>query len=275
MDPSTPVDPELLRHLLSPSSVEVARAAGISDDELAGLAQAYARGVGRIVAAELAVTGRALARVPPDERAAWLQDWLARVLPFTGPAFQQLHDDLLARGAEHLIEHPDAASVRQLTVAFVDLRGSTRYMLERGREDIRALVDALFHVAREVSADHDVTVVKHLGDGFLLDGHERSEVLAAARDAVVLLGERTPLAAGAGVDHGEVTSRAGDHFGPPVNFASRLAEVAPAGGLAIGAQAVPDPPPPGGAWRTLAIRGLPEPPRVYVVEDLAGAASRP
>ena len=98
-------------------------------------------------------------------------------------------------------------------------------------------------------------VSKHLGDGVLLAGSSRAETIEAAAELVSELERRTPLRATAGVDFGTVTTRAGDLFGPPVNFAARLAEIASAGEVLVGVAAVPDPPP-SGVWDTQTVRGV-------------------
>jgi class 3 adenylate cyclase len=100
-----------------------------------------------------------------------------------------------------------------------------------------------------------VRVSKYLGDGVLLAGSSRAETIEAATELVSELERRTPLQAAAGVDFGTVTTRAGDLFGPPVNFAARLAEVASAREVLVGVAAVPDPPP-SGVWDTQAVRGV-------------------
>lgn len=248
-----------------------ARAAGLTAQDLAGLDQAYARAVGRIVAAEANVTARAMVHVEPERRAAWAARWVAGIHPLSEASFRLRHRHELERAITALVGLEGDPRVGDLAVAFVDLRGSTQYMATSSADDIRALVDGIFLAAQEVAHDHDVSVTKHLGDGVLLVGRDRADTLAAVLDAIVALQERTPLHAAAGMDFGAVTTRAGDHFGPPVNVASRLAEAAPPDGALVAARAVPDPAPPSGTWTEVLTRGLSEPQRVYAVTP----ASRP
>jgi class 3 adenylate cyclase len=234
----------------------------LSDADIFGLAQAYARGIARIVAAESHVTARALATVPERERAGWLERWQAALVPLATPTFEILHAEQLATAVHTLLGASGDPRPAELAVSFVDLRGSTEFMLRSSHEEIRSLVDGVFVASREVSRTYNVTVAKHMGDGALLVGADRGETLAAVVALIGELARRTPLRAAAGVDFGTVTTRAGDHFGPPVNFASRLSEVAPVGGVLLGPGAVPDPEPEG-EWYMQAVRGLPELRRVF------------
>jgi adenylate cyclase len=241
--------------LLSSPLVAQAREAGFSEADIVGLAQAYTRGIGRIVAAESHVLARDLVHVPPAQREQRARLWLDRLLPLSGPAFAELHVTQLEAAVESLLAGSQDRSPAELAVAFVDLCGSTEYMLGGSRDEIRALADGVFFASRDVAARHDVRVYKHLGDGVLLVGSSRAETIEAVSELVIELERRTPLRAAGGVDYGTVTTRAGDLFGPPVNFAARLAELACAREVLVGVAAVPEPAP-SGVWDTQAVRGV-------------------
>jgi adenylate cyclase len=249
------------RGLLSSPLAAQARAAGLSEPDIVGLAQAYTRGIGRIVAAEVHVLGRAMVGVQDSDREEWARAWLAKMTPLAQPAFEEIHSAQLQNAVESLLSGSGDRSPSERAVAFVDLCGSTEYMLGGSRDEIRALVDGVFFASRDVADRHNVRVSKHLGDGVLLVGPSREETVEAAKELVEELERRTPLKATAGVDFGTVTTRAGDLFGPPVNFAARLAEVASAGEVLVGVAAVPEPLP-AGVWDTLAVRGVATPQRV-------------
>lgn len=247
-----------------------ARAAGLSEQDLRGLGQAYARAVARIVAAETNVTARVMADVPSEDRAAWAARWVEGVQQLSEASFRRRHRHELERAMTALLGLEGDPRVGQLAVAFVDLRGSTQYMATATQDEIRGLVDGIFLAAQELTADHDVAVSKHLGDGVLMVGRDRAQTLDAVRHAIVAFADRTPLPAAGGMDFGAVTTRAGDHFGPPVNVAARLAEVAPPDIALVAARALPAHPPQG-EWAEVLTRGLEEPQRVYAVTR----ASRP
>jgi adenylate cyclase len=241
--------------LLSSPLVARAREAGFSEADIMGLAQAYTRGISRIVAAESHVLARELVRVPGAQREQRARRWMATISPLAGPAFEELHVAQLEAAVESLLAGTRDRSPSELAVAFVDLCGSTEYMLNSSRDEIRALADGVFFASRDVAARHDVRVSKHLGDGVLLSGSNRPATIEAATELVIELERRTPLQAAAGVDFGTVTTRAGDLFGPPVNFAARLAEVACAREVLVGLAAVPNRPP-NGVWASQTVRGV-------------------
>lgn len=247
--------------LLSSPLVAQARQAGLSEADIAGLAQAYTRGIGRIVAAETHVLAREMVGIPPAQREEWARLWVARLMPLAGPVFKELHVAQLQTAVESVTAGTGDRSPAELAVAFVDLCGSTEFMLGGSRDEIRALVDGVFFASQDVAARHNLRVSKHLGDGVLLVSSSRAKAIAAAAELVGELERRTPLQAAAGVDFGTVTTRAGDLFGPPVNFAARLAEVACAREVLVGVAAVPDPPP-SGVWDNQAIRGVAMPQRI-------------
>jgi adenylate cyclase len=262
-DPETAAGRELLGLLAQ------ARDHGIRDEELVQLAQAYARSVARIVAAESAVTARRLA----EGDAGSAEELVDRLQPLAAAAFAALHRQQAVHATRRLLAAPEApGGVSRSLVAFVDLRGSTRFMLDAASEEVCALVDALFVVGQEVAGRHGVGVGKHLGDGLLLIGADQRAMLDAVDDALRRLAAETPLRAGAGVAHGRVVSRAGDHFGPTVNLASRLAELAAADQVLLAADAVPDASTPG-RWEQLRPRGFPGAALVLVHEPAAERAA--
>src|ERR1700694_5650539 len=130
-----------------------------------GLAQAYTRGIGRIVAAESHVLARELVGIPRAQREQAARQWLARLLPLTAPAFEEEHVAQLDAAVDSLLTGDQDRSPAELAVAFVDLCGSTEYMLWSSRDEIRALADGVFFASRDVAARHDVRIFHHLGDG--------------------------------------------------------------------------------------------------------------
>jgi len=124
-------------------------------------------------------------------------------------------------------------------VAFVDLCGSTRFMLRCSAQEMRRLADELFVAAQRVADAHGASVVKYLGDGVVLLASDPDAALEAACRLVGELKGRTPLRASAGVAHGRVLAHAGDFLGPAVNLASRLAEIAQPDEVLVDAEAWP------------------------------------
>lgn len=255
----------------------VARAAevgnGLDEHAMVGLIQAYGRAVDRIAGAEAQVAARHLAQLPDAAFEPALHAWMAEVLPLATETFSVIH----ARRLEQLVRRrsiADAAAfaagatshdleVADLAVAMVDLRGSTAFMLEHSSEEVCALVDDLYLAVGRVAEEHQVHAGKFLGDGVLFFSADSERLLAAARAAVVELGEQTALRAGAGIARGPVIRHAGDWFGTPVNLASRLGELAGPDEVLVDEGAVP-PERAVTAWRWSRPRGLTEERRLAV-----------
>jgi len=188
------------------------------------------------------------------------------VMQTTTTAFGVLFAHRLRRIVRRRLEasRDDHGPAAPLTVAFVDLRGSTAFMLGGTAADIGALTDELYAVGQAVASRNEVAAGKFLGDGVLLVSGDPDRLLHATVQTVVELGRRTPLRAGAGLARGTVIRRAGDWHGPPVNLASRLAERAGADEVLVDADAtaahtVVD------HWRDVRLRGLDDERRVAVV----------
>jgi adenylate cyclase len=225
LDPGNPdrADRSLVR------AVEAAQRAGFPMEALLPAAQAYARGLGRIVGAEADNFRRMLRTVPPEEQAEQLDRVLGETLPPVHTMFEALHVAMLREALR------DALSVESLAepdqpdrvVALVDICDSTRYLATADRPATREMVDALYEAGRTAQLGRAVWTVKYVGDGVFLVGRGVREVTDAALEAVSSIAGSLPLQARAGVARGPVVRRAGDYFGPVVNLAQRLTTVAP------------------------------------------------
>ncbi len=258
-------DVDLVQELLT----QARGTGGLPFDEgdLVGLSQAMGRAAERLAAASADVVVRHLAELPEDDHDAALDRWLRAILQSSTKAFGVLFAHRLQQIARRrLAASPTAAGapLPPVAVAFVDLRGSTAFMLERPQADIEHLIDELYAVAQAVASRNEVAAGKFLGDGVLLVSGDPDRLLHATAETVVELGRRTALRAGAGVARGQVIRRAGDWHGPPVNLAARLAELAAADEILLDADAT-DPHTEVAGWRDVTPRGLPGGRRVAVV----------
>jgi adenylate cyclase len=258
-------DVDLVQNLL----VQVRGMMGAPFDEhdLVGMSQALGRAAERVAAASADVVVRHLSLLPPAERDAALDRWLRGVLQTSTTAFGVLFAHRLQQIAHRrlAITPPlDGTPLPPVAVAFVDLRGSTAFMLERPHTDIEDLTDELYAVGQAVASRNEVAAGKFLGDGVLFISGDPDRLLHAAAETVVELGRRTPLRAGAGIARGQVIRRAGDWHGTPVNLASRLAELAGPDEILLDAEAV-DLHTAISGWREVTLRGLPGGRRVAVV----------
>ncbi len=124
------------------------------------------------------------------------------------------------------------AGTQQLSVGFVDLVGYTALSQELEQVEIAELVERFESLAYDTVAEHGARVVKTIGDEVMFVSEEPA---AAARIALRLT-ERSAVdevlpEARAGLACGALVAHEGDYFGPVVNLASRLVEVARPGSV--------------------------------------------
>ncbi len=221
------------------AALDAARAAmqaGVDDDTVFSVVQAYGRAIAPIADAEAQLVHAIVAGTSAAEQPALLDEFLTRTLPLTAKLFQTAHRARLrASLADALLPAPrDEPRVPVRAIAVIDIVSSTT-LIQRG--DIAAtedLVDALLEASQTVAASHAVTVVKYVGDGVILCGRDAVAACLAALAARELLASHAPgIDAHCGLASGPVVRRAGDYFGFAVNLAHRLAEVAGAGELLV------------------------------------------
>ncbi len=129
-------------------------------------------------------------------------------------------------------EDPDAPGARVLTIGFVDLVGYTAISQQLDPHELSALVRRFEQLAFDSVAREGGRVVKTIGDEVMFVA---GDVAAAARIARRLtdrsLDDALLPPARAGLAYGSVVTREGDYFGPVVNRASRLVEIAKPGSV--------------------------------------------
>jgi adenylate cyclase len=120
----------------------------------------------------------------------------------------------------------DSLDTARLTVGFVDLVGFTTLSRRIDPRDLARIVDRFEEAAHDVTASHDGRVVKFVGDEVMFV----TPAPEAACDIAISLVERfaddASVTPRGGLASGEVLMRGGDYYGPIVNLASRLAELA-------------------------------------------------
>ena len=216
--------------------------AGFAAESVLPVAQAYARGLGRIVGAEADNFRRLLREVPAEERATQLDQILSETLPAVHNVFAALHTAMLREALHDSLSAESLAEQDQpdRVVALVDLCDSTSWMATADRSSMRLMVDALYEAGRAAELGREVWTVKYVGDGAFLVGRDVAEVTDAALESIAALESSLPLEARAGLARGPVVRRAGDYFGPVVNLAQRLTTVAPPSTVAVAEPAASD-----------------------------------
>jgi adenylate cyclase len=140
----------------------------------------------------------------------------------------QLRADIL--GNEATIDF--LSDTRQVAVCFADLVGFTSLGEQIPAEELGAIAERLSTLAKELVVP-PVRLVKSIGDAVMLVAPEPRDLLdtALALMAAVEGEDEGFPQLSVGLAFGEALDRAGDVYGPPVNLASRLSDVARAGSV--------------------------------------------
>jgi adenylate cyclase len=134
-----------------------------------------------------------------------------------------LRSDFL--GSEAVIDL--LSDTREVAVAFADLVGFTSLGEQIPAEELGAIAERLNSVTAEL-IETPIRLVKSIGDAVMLTAPEPKALVDLALDLVEAIdaeGEDFP-ALSVGIAFGEALGRSGDIYGPPVNLASRLSDVA-------------------------------------------------
>jgi adenylate cyclase len=136
---------------------------------------------------------------------------------------EQTRMDVLG-GSENVELLSDA---RQMTVCFADLVGFTALGAQLPPDELSEIASRLMEITLAL-VEPPVRLIKTIGDAVMLASTEAEPVLQTALsllEAVEAEGEGFPQLR-VGIASGEVIVRSGDIYGPPVNLASRLCDVA-------------------------------------------------
>ena len=118
------------------------------------------------------------------------------------------------------------SDLAQMTVGFVDLVGFTPLSRQLSSQELGALVDRFETQANDITTARDGRLVKIIGDEVMFVAVDA----AAACDIALTLVDRFRADASVmprgGLATGTLLMRGGDYYGPVVNLASRLADLA-------------------------------------------------
>jgi adenylate cyclase len=140
----------------------------------------------------------------------------------------QMRADIL--GNEAAIDF--LSDTRPIAVCFADLVGFTSLGEQIPAEELGAIAERLSGLASEL-VEPPVRLIKSIGDAVMLIAPEPRVLLDTAlmlMDAVEREADDFPQLS-VGLAFGEALDRAGDVYGPPVNLASRLSDVARPGAV--------------------------------------------
>lgn len=162
-------------------------------------------------------------------------------LPVMERTVARLHrGHLLRASVEDALVHAereDPASppgTLEASILFVDIALFTSLAQAHGDEVAIGFIERFDDLVRSLAFEHGGSVVKQIGDEFMLSFSDPAE---AARFALALeeAAEREPEFPGLrmGINHGPVLFRMGDYFGNTVNIAARVVAMAMAGEILV------------------------------------------
>jgi adenylate cyclase len=111
-------------------------------------------------------------------------------------------------------------------VGFVDLVGSTSLSRRLSATELAAVVDRFEEVAHAVAIDREGRIVKFIGDEVMFVTGNADAACDIALALVEAFAGDPSVTPRGGIAEGELIDRGGDYYGPVVNLAARLAELA-------------------------------------------------
>jgi adenylate cyclase len=138
----------------------------------------------------------------------------------------------LASAAGRLLLRPQGEEGRQMAIGFADIVNFTRRSRDMDAEQLGSLIETFEGTSAALVNDHGGRVIKTIGDEVM---YAVDDPVAAAHVALALVSvedEAFPELR-VGVAYGPVLTKLGDVFGPVVNIAARLTELARPGRVLV------------------------------------------
>lgn len=174
--------------------------------------------------------GKGLTRREEAEQAARARDALQSVIGGLDPLFR-LH---MAQAIERINMSANETSSEDAilqAVGFVDLVGFSTWSAEIALSELSVVVREFEARADELVSRKGSRLVKTVGDAVMFTALSPEAVARAAIALIEELGRHAGVEARGGLTYGDVLIRGGDYYGPLVNLASRLGDLAVPGEL--------------------------------------------
>ncbi|MEZ5239049.1 MAG: adenylate/guanylate cyclase domain-containing protein [Microthrixaceae bacterium] len=174
-----------------------------------------------------------------------------RIITESGEGALELVSNMRGLFRQHLriaVEHQrssmrnvESRQLSVLAVGFVDLVGYTSETEDMSVEELIAYTSRFRHRAHDLVTSHGGRLVKHIGDEVMFSSVDPERACLIGLALIEDFSESVSVPRG-GVAHGPLVARHGDLYGPVVNMASRLADIAVPGELLVPASMLKDGP---------------------------------
>lgn len=128
-----------------------------------------------------------------------------------------------SRAARTIDEDPHTV---RMAVGFVDLVGFTAFSGELDQAELGVLVRRFEDAAYDIVTEHGGRVVKLIGDEVMFVAVDPADSVTIALALIDEFRERQGVTPRGGLAWGRLLSRGGDYYGPIVNLASRIGDLA-------------------------------------------------
>lgn len=151
-----------------------------------------------------------------------------RKLVILPPVMQSLLRWHLETAIRRFREGRDPASLEtaRMTVGFVDIVGFTPLARRTSVHDLGAIVDRFEALTHDVAAAHDGRVVKLLGDAVMFVSVHAAGACEIALTLIDRFAGDALVTPRGGLASGLLLIRGGDYYGPTVNLAARMGDLA-------------------------------------------------
>jgi len=215
---------------------------GLSPDGMLEVARVLGRGLAQTADAMGELFGETFIKAGVTEEELGLRnaqaarEWLPRATPLTEYLLKRHMRERLRHQAvsQAMLEAGQLPGARDVAVAFADMVAFTGLGERLPAEAVGGIAGRLGELASDC-ATPPVRLVKTIGDAAMLASPEPVPLVESVLDLVAAAeraGEEFPQLHG-GAAFGPALSRSGDWYGRPVNVASRIADIAEPGTVAV------------------------------------------
>jgi class 3 adenylate cyclase len=121
---------------------------------------------------------------------------------------------------------PSSLETSRLTVGFIDVVGFTPLARRASTHDLGAIVDRFEALTNDVAAAHDGRVVKLIGDAVMFVTVRAADACEIALTLIERFADDPVVTPRGGLASGQLLMRGGDYYGPTVNLAARMGDLA-------------------------------------------------